>query len=25
MAETEKGELAFVSPSKEIDAGNTIR
>ena len=25
MAETEKGELAFVSPTKEIDAGNTIR
>tara|TARA_Y100000768_G_scaffold387161_1_gene377520 strand:+ start:63 stop:2123 length:2061 start_codon:yes stop_codon:yes gene_type:complete len=25
MAETEKGELAFVSPNKEIDAGNTIR
>ena len=25
MAETEMGELAFVSPTKEIDAGNTIR
>ena len=25
MAETEKGELAFVSPTKEIDPGNTIR
>ena len=25
MAETEKGELAFVSPNKEIDSGNTIR
>jgi methionyl-tRNA synthetase len=25
MAETENGELAFVSPTKEIDAGNTIR
>ena len=25
MAETENGELAFVSPNKEIDAGNTIR
>ena len=25
MAETETGELAFVSPTKEIDAGNTIR
>ena len=25
MAETEEGELAFVSPTKEIDAGNTIR
>ena len=25
MAETEIGELAFVSPTKEIDAGNTIR
>jgi methionyl-tRNA synthetase len=25
MAETEKGELAFISPTKEIDAGNTIR
>jgi len=25
MAETEKGELAFISPTKEIDTGNTIR
>ncbi len=25
MAENEEGELAFVSPTKEIDAGNTIR
>jgi methionyl-tRNA synthetase len=25
MAETGNGELAFVSPTKEIDAGNTIR
>ena len=25
MAETDKGELAFVSPTKEIDPGNTIR
>ena len=25
MAETEEGELAFVSPNKEISAGNTIR
>tara|TARA_B100000768_G_C11270335_1_gene373108 strand:- start:338 stop:2398 length:2061 start_codon:yes stop_codon:yes gene_type:complete len=25
MAETEQGELAFVSPNKEINAGNTIR
>ena len=25
MAETEKGELAFVSPTKEIDPGNIIR
>jgi methionyl-tRNA synthetase len=25
MAENESGELAFVSPTKEIDAGNTIR
>ena len=25
MAETEMGELAFVSPTKEIDAGNTIK
>ena len=25
MAETENGELAFVSPNKEIDSGNTIR
>ena len=25
MAETEKGELAFISPTKEIDTGNTIK
>ena len=25
MAETDQGELAFVSPNKEINAGNTIR
>ena len=25
MAETDKGELAFVSPNKEIAPGNTIR
>jgi len=25
MAETENGELAFISPTKEIDAGNTIK
>ncbi len=25
MAENEEGELAFVSPTKEIEAGNTIR
>ena len=25
MAETEKGELDFISPTKEIDAGNTIK
>jgi len=25
MAETEKGELSFVAPNKEINAGNTIR
>ena len=25
MAETEEGELAFVSPTKDLEAGNTIR
>ena len=25
MAENEEGELAFVAPTKDIDAGNTIR
>ena len=25
MAETEEGELSFVSPTKEINPGNTIR
>jgi methionyl-tRNA synthetase len=25
MAESEEGELAFVSPTKEINSGNTIR
>ena len=25
MAETEKGELAFVSPTKDLESGNTIR
>ena len=25
MAETTEGELAFVSPTKDLEAGNTIR
>jgi methionyl-tRNA synthetase len=25
MAETKEGELAFVSPTKDLEAGNTIR